>query len=246
MKFATLSAVTFAATLLATGGSQAETLNYYSVIKPLSGSGVSGRGSLSLDTETGVLTARIRARGLAPDMTHVQHIHGTFGPDGAPSQSVTPSFAAGADTDGDGIIELGEGVPFYGPIVLSLTDDTKTGLDGFPTAPGGKVDQTYTFDLASTTAFGNNALTDDPDDTFDMTDLLPLYLREIVLHGGFLGEGQGSNGGEADGTAGYKVVLPVAAGTIAPVPLPAPALLLIGGIAALGAIRARGRAGNTA
>ena len=45
-------------------------------------------------------------------------------------------------------------------------------------------------------------------------DLLPLNLREIVLHGMTLQDGEGANSGEADGTAGYKTVLPVACGQI--------------------------------
>ncbi|WP_160939569.1 hypothetical protein, partial [Teichococcus coralli] len=38
--------------------------------------------------------------------------------------------------------------------------------------------------------------------------------KEIVLHGLTLQEGQGGGGGEADGTAGYKAVLPVASGEL--------------------------------
>ena len=94
-----------------------------------------------------------------------------------------------------------------------------------------------------TTAFGLNTLTDDPDDSFSAADLLPLGLREIVLHGGFLAEGQGFGPGEADGTAGYKTVLPVAAGVItaAPVPLPASVWLIAAALGGLGALRARRR-----
>jgi hypothetical protein len=45
-------------------------------------------------------------------------------------------------------------------------------------------------------------------------DISPLEAKEIVLHGLDLASGQGANGGEADGTAGYKPVLPVAAGEL--------------------------------
>jgi hypothetical protein len=134
---------------------------------------------------------------------------------------------------------LAEGVPFSGPIILNLSDAD----GGFPTAPKGKVDFHQIYDLSSTPAFAVNAATDKP---FSAEDLLPLDLREIVLHGGFLAEGQGFGPGEADGTAGYKTVLPVAAGVInattAPVPLPASVWLIAAGLGGLGALRARRKA----
>jgi hypothetical protein len=217
----------------------ATSLNYVADLNPLSGSGVSGRATLALDTATNLLDVHVKAKGLTPGQLHVQHIHGTFGPDGRPTQAVTPSFAGGADTDRDGIIELAEGVPFYGPIILNLSD----GAGGFPTAPKGKVNFHQIYDLSSTSAFAVNAATDKP---FSAEDLLPLDLREIVLHGGFLAEGQGFGPGEADGTAGYKTVLPVAAGVInattAPVPLPASVWLIAAGLGGLGALRARRKA----
>lgn len=234
-----------AATVSMPLAASAATFNYFARLNPLSGSGVSGGANLSLNTDANTLRVRVRAEGLAPNQLHVQHIHGTFGPDGKPSNAITPSFARGADSDNDGVIELAEGVPFYGPIILSLTDDTKPGTDGFPTAPNGKIDFSFTYDLANTPAFGSNLLTDDPDDTFKAADLMPLGFREIVLHGGFLDEGQGANGGEADGTPGFKTVLPVAAGEIAPVPLPAGVWLIgaaIGGLGLMGTRRRRGAA----
>ena len=45
--------------------------------------------------------------------------------------------------------------------------------------------------------------------------LIPIFSAGmLVLHGMTLEEGEGSNGGEADGTAGYKTVLPVACGAV--------------------------------
>jgi hypothetical protein len=44
--------------------------------------------------------------------------------------------------------------------------------------------------------------------------IMPLGAKEIVLHGQTLAEGQGGGTGEADGTAGFKAVLPVASGEL--------------------------------
>ncbi len=244
MKAKIVVAAALAAAFALPLSSAAATFNYFAKLDPLNGSGVSGRANLSLNTDTNKLAVHVLASGLVPNQLHIQHIHGPLGPDGKPSQAVTPTFAGGADTDGDGVIELAEAAPFYGPILLSLTDDTKTGFDGFPTAPNGKINFKYTYDLSKTSAFGSNDATAEPNDTFSAVDLLPLSLREIVIHGGNLAAGQGFGLGEADGTAGYKTVLPVAVGQIAPVPLPASAWMLclaVGGLGIAG-MRRRGPA----
>jgi hypothetical protein len=57
------------------------------------------------------LTIRIKARGLTPNAVHAQHIHGEG------SSECPPPSAAGAD----GVLNVVEGAPFYGPIVTSLT-----------------------------------------------------------------------------------------------------------------------------
>ncbi|MCI0755791.1 hypothetical protein, partial [Teichococcus vastitatis] len=44
--------------------------------------------------------------------------------------------------------------------------------------------------------------------------ITPLQAKEIVLHGLTLQDGQGTDAGEADGTQGYKDVLPVASGEL--------------------------------
>ncbi|SEA51847.1 VPLPA-CTERM sorting domain-containing protein [Rubrimonas cliftonensis] len=217
---------------LTTTPAAANTIKFFADLAPLSGSGVSGRADLALDTLTNALTVKISASGLAPNQLHVQHIHGLVNADGTPGDSRTPTLAddAAPNGDGDGIIELLEGVPAYGPILFSLTDET----GAFPMAPDGSIGFMQTYDLAASGNFG---------DGFNMGDLMPLTFREIVIHGGFLGA-VGIDSGrpveEANGVAGYKTFLPVAAGEIqavAPVPLPAAAWMLIAGVAALAGLR---------
>jgi len=178
----------------------------------LNNSGATGDALLFLNDNA--LTVAIHANGLEADSVHPQHIHGLLGGD----DSSTPTIAQ--DADRDGFVELAEGLETYGPVLLNLTTNPETatqvaiGSAGhselmFPTADedGNLVySQTFTFDPDSEIAA----------DILD--ELNPLENREIVLHGLTLAEGQGGVGGpapdEADGTAGYKTILPVASGEI--------------------------------
>lgn len=121
---------------------------YTANIMSLNDSGVSGTATLTL--EGNQLTVHIMATGLEPGMVHPQHIHGFMDDN---RNAVCPPMSA--DTDGDGLVELGEGVPFYGPVLLDLTP--------FPTAPDGSVNYTQTFTVSA--------------------GILPLQNNVIVLHG---------------------------------------------------------------
>lgn len=132
---------------------------YVAKLDMLNMSGVSGMATITL--EDGMMTVHIEASGMVPEKPHAQHIHGFAD---SPRAAVCPPPAA--DTDGDGMISVPEGAPYYGAILLPLTE--------FPVADAnGMIDYTETFEYTS--------------------DLGQLQKRAIVLHGGnFNGEYIGS------------------------------------------------------
>ncbi|MEN0072744.1 MAG: hypothetical protein AAGC69_00075 [Paracraurococcus sp.] len=178
----------------------------------LNNSGVHGNALLFLDERAQTLTVDIQAHGLEPGQVHAQHIHG-FDDD---STAQSPTLAQ--DADHDGFVELAEGQTRYGPIQLNLTlnpDDSvhdhgtaghdHTGDAVFPTA-----DADGNLHYLETFRFGAS----DPNAQSIFDGITPLDAKEVVLHGLTLQDGQGGAEGEADGTAGYKAVLPVASGEL--------------------------------
>jgi len=98
------------------------------------------------------LKVEIEASGLEPGKPHPQHVHGIDNP---VKNSTCPELDA--DTDGDGIITIGEGVPSFGPIIL-------------PLVPFDLVDASGNLDYEATF-------------TINPGTLQPLHKRTIVLHG---------------------------------------------------------------
>lgn len=165
----------------------------------LNGSGAHGTISMQL-RGLRYLTVQIDATGLEPGIQHLGHIHGRESP-GNVVNSVCPTTAQ--DVDHDQYVELAEGQVTYGPIIIGF-GNTDPDMDG-------TVHFLKTFDLNDPSTFQPG---------FHKSDVLPLDLREVVLHGMTLQAGQGATNAdsippnEADGTAGEKAVLPVTCGDI--------------------------------
>lgn len=167
------------------------TQTFNGTLSPLNGSGASGTFTIERRGQ-GQIRVSIQATGLeVTDQPHLGHIHGREGN----TEAMCPTAAQ--DDDNDGFIEVAEGRDTYGPIIVPL-GDVDPDNDGV-------VNYSMTFNLNKSSTFADGMSKD---------DLLPLDLREIVLHGMTLEEGEGANGGEADGTAGYKTVLPVTCGEV--------------------------------
>ena len=208
---------------------------YRADLQTLNNSGVQGSVTVTIDGDS--LTYQTAILGLEADQPHVAHFHGLFSnlTDGDVVDSTSPTLAN--DTDGDGFVELLEALPNYGPILVSLTED-----DGTPfTTADGVLTRQGTFDLEDSSIFA---------DGYDRDDLLPLDLREFVIHGLTVPAGIGAGtDGEVNGDGGYLAVLPVAAGEFTliasdgnggPQAVPTPTAAMAGlGLLALAANRRR-------
>lgn len=165
----------------------------------LNGTGAHGTISMQLRGMR-YLTVDIDATGLEPGIQHLGHIHGRASP-GNVVNSVCPTTAQ--DADHDNYVELAEGQVTYGPIIIGF-GNTDPDMDG-------TVHFHHTFDLNDPSIYQPG---------FSKKDVLPLDMREVVLHGLTLQAGQGATNAdsippnEADGTAGEKTVLPVTCGDI--------------------------------
>lgn len=238
----TIAVGVMATLAMAAGPASAASFTYKAILNDISGLGGSGMAVLVFDDMANTLNVKVTGSGFAPDMVHLQHIHGLFNADGTAADSQSPTMAD--DADMDGVVELLEGFPNYGTILLSLFDEDDS--NSFPTAPGGVIDFEHTYDLSTTMAFNpDKNLNGTQDDPVFAADLFPLDFREIVIHGAFLPAGVGGLGNEGTTDpslipAGYSLTVPVAAGEIfaAPtVPLPAAGWMLIAGIGGLTALR---------
>lgn len=167
---------------------------YLAQLRPLNGSGV--RGQALFTVRNGQFTAIVNAVGHVPNKIHAQHIHAKLGDGGGVSTCPTSAD----DANGDGLIQVGEGLPKYGGIQVPLDGslDEAEGLGDaatFPTAENrrGAIGYRQTVaveDLALNSGGGFSDLT--------------LGNHAVVLHGAFV-----------DGA--YSLTLPVACGTIEPI-----------------------------
>lgn len=109
-----------------------EGTTYRANLRTLNAPGAHGTVDLAYDDTAETLTVSLRARGL-DDGVHIAHIHG-FTDEDAPDARC-PS--RGDDTNRDGLVDLSEGAPIYGGILLALDEGDE----------GETIEYTRTFDV---------------------------------------------------------------------------------------------------
>ncbi|CAN5775957.1 hypothetical protein BH24CHL6_BH24CHL6_08800 [soil metagenome] len=148
---------------------------YTANLRELNDSGAKGRAILLLRGDQ--LTVRLHVNGVEPGLPHLQHIHGFEGT--TESQCPPPS----ADENMDGLISVGEGAVFYGPVFVKTLSTNGAqeplNLEIAPVASGGgSYSYSFTFQVEG--------------DALDVAD------ESIVVHGLDLnGDGAYSNFMEA-------------------------------------------------
>lgn len=120
------------------GNGAEKTVTLSANLTELNGSGASGTATAVVRNQQ-IRHIEVHATGLTPDAPHAQHIH--YGDD-----ALNECPTAALDSNGDGRINTVEGVPAYGPVVVSLntTGDTTPAsfldVGRFPVAENGRID----------------------------------------------------------------------------------------------------------
>ena len=120
------------------GNGAAKTVSLTAKLTELNGSGVTGTATAVVRNQR-IKHIEVQATGLSPDAPHAQHIHY-----GQQAENECPTLLL--DDNGDGRLNTLEGLPAYGPVVVSLTTQGDTSpasilaVDRFPVAAGGVLD----------------------------------------------------------------------------------------------------------
>lgn len=168
---------------------------YTATLSELNGSGAGGTATVELNDDASQATITVNSTGLSEGLPHAQHIHGELG---TANQCPTPD----ADSNGDGVVDVAEGLPSYGGIQVSLntTGDTSAdsglAVDRFPV---GNESYSRTIDISE-------------DVSSELTNL------HIVVHG-VDENGDGEYNGEAksslDDSLPREATLPASCGQLA-------------------------------
>ncbi len=120
------------------GNGAAKTVALSADLDELNDSGATGTASAVVRNQK-IRSIEVHARGLSPDAPHAQHIH--YG-----NQALNECPTLAQDANDDGRLNTVEGVPAYGPVVVSLTTTGDTtpasflDVTRFPVSAGGSYD----------------------------------------------------------------------------------------------------------
>jgi hypothetical protein len=163
-------------------------------------------GKAYFSVRHGQFTATVNAEGVRQGMIHPQHIH-----------SAANCPPASADVNHDGFVDVIEGVPFYGPILIPLDDNLSSQASGTcPTASGVRGLLRYMSSTSLSALLADlNAPDPDPTDAVIKLGGAPLGLeaRHVVVHGVDASTALPSSVASLPGVPAY-LTLPIACGEI--------------------------------
>lgn len=119
-------------------------------------------GTATVTLQGDVVTVQILVDGVTPLTLHPQHIH---------AGTTCPS--AGDDTNGDGFVDVIEGLPKYGPVLVSLDSTINTGASSDLDFPVADSSGSYAY-----SAEGSRTHLQD-----EIMTALKLGTRHVVIHG---------------------------------------------------------------
>lgn len=174
-------------------------------LHPLNASGVTGTANIHY-VEDDHFEVHLKARNLAPNQVHPQHIHGFGFEEKQPEKATCPPMSAAGE---DGLLTIPDGAPFYGPVLIPLDDELiPLSMDDFSTANShGQLNY-----LEFTKINLLIRTIDETNEGAQTLKNLALDKRVIVVHGAFVKDNRvvpaGTEGAE------YVATLPVACGEI--------------------------------
>ena len=136
----------------------------------------SGTGTITILADE--VLANVRVEGTRGNTTHLQHIH--LG-DSCPTMD--------ADANGDGIVDVNEGLPSYGPILIPLDDELDSQAEGSGEYPSSNSRGSYSWTKTGSLARMLADLRDTDENPEDALVKLPagedlnLAGRVITIHG---------------------------------------------------------------
>jgi len=152
-------------------------------------------GNATITLQGDVVTVRIEMNGVTAADIHPQHIH-------AGPRCPGPS----ADVNGDSFLDVIEGLPDYGPILVNLDSDLSSNPAGtFPMAGGSGVNEASSYAYSAT---GSRTHIQD-----EIQTALKLGTRHVVIHGIDLSSGLPDSVATL-GTLPSELTLPVACGEL--------------------------------
>lgn len=152
-------------------------------------------GNATITLRGDVVTVSIEIAGVTAGDIHPQHIHaGPRCPDSS------------ADVNDDTFVDVLEGLPDYGPILVNLDSDLSSNSAGmFPVAEGSGVNNASSYDYSAT---GSRSHIQD-----EIQTALKLGTRHVVIHGIDLSSGLPESVATL-GTLPNELTLPVACGEL--------------------------------